>query len=213
VFYFQRFPALGNVESMCNTTVYECFLQAKSNSFVWDYSLILSMLEISRQTHKAPVVQKQQHNIDNYQEARKKFTSAEEMVLANEFHNESSKRTLLAPNRFEITASDCDHFVWWDRDGNEKSSDDRLSCASENIFAQFPFGHRFLIFRNPKVTRSVPNLYHLHVFVKKIMDAKESKIDFIYEFEDESFEEECHEIYVKWTSDYRYSFLFSDYSR
>lgn len=185
------------------------FLRSKENSFVWNYSLLSTMLEISRKTNKAPVVQKQQHTVDHYEEARKHFTSTEEMVLTNEFDNNPLKRTLLTPNRFGATASDCDHFVWWDRDGKEKASDDRLSCASEGIFEQFPFGHRFLIFRNPKVTRSVPNLYHLHVFVKKIMDVKDSKIDFIHEFEDEVFEEECHEIYVTWTSGDRYLFLFS----
>ena len=183
---------------MCNTTVYECYLQAKKKKFVWDYSLLLSMLEISRQKHKVPVIQKQQHIVDRYQEARKNFTSAEEMVLTNEFRKDPTKRNLLASNRFGVTGSDCDHFVWWDRDGNEKASDIRLQCASEKILSQFPIGHRFLIYRNPKVSRSVPNLYHLHVFVKREMGCEESKIDFIYEFEDEVFEEECHEIYVEW---------------
>ena len=48
------------------------------------------------------------------------------------------------------------------------------------------------------MVRSVPSLYHLKVFVKRQMDLVESKIDFLYEFEDEQFEEECHEIYVEW---------------
>ena len=183
---------------MCPDTVYECYFQAKKSSFVWDYSLLWSMLEISRKTDKVPVVQKQQGAIDYYKEARKHFTSAEEMVLSNEFHNDSRKRTMLAPNRFGVTASNCNHFVWWDRDGNEKASDIRLSCATESILSQFPFTHRFLIFRNPKVTRSVPNLYHLHVFKKYDVNLKESKIDFLYEFEDEVFEEQCHDIYLDW---------------
>ena len=155
-------------------TVYECYFRAKKNSFVWDYSLLLSMLEISRKTHAVPVIQKQKGSIDYYQQARKHFTSAEEMLLSNEFHNDPRKRTLLTPNRFGVTASNCNHFVWWDRDGNEKASDIRLSCATEGIWSQFPSTHRFLIFRNPKVTRSVPNLYHLHVFMKYDINIKQA---------------------------------------
>ena len=84
---------------MCNTTVYECYLQAKAKSFEWDYSLLFSMVEIARQKHRSPVLQRQQHTVDRYQEASKKFSSAEEMVLTNEFHNDPTKRTLLVPNR------------------------------------------------------------------------------------------------------------------
>ena len=198
---------------MCNATVYECYLEAKAKSFEWDYSLLLSMLEISRRTHKSHVLQRQQHTVDRYQEARKKFSSGEEMVLTNEFHNDPTKRTLLVPNRFGVTGSDCDHLVWWDRDGYEKTNDIRLSCAAENILSQFPFGHRFLIFTNPKVARSIPSLYHLHVFVKRQMDLEESKIDFLYEFEDELFEEECHAIYVERTVNDGILFSNNSYSR
>ena len=75
------------------------------------------------------------------------------MVLTNEFHNDPTKRTLLVPNRFGITVSDCDHLVWWDRDGNEKTNDVRLNCASENILSQFPSGHRFLVLCRMQIFR------------------------------------------------------------
>ena len=183
---------------MTESSVYECFLQAEKNAFIWDYHLLSRILEISRNTNKVSVIIKEQHTIDCYQEARKQFTSTEEMVLKNEFNYDIAKITVLAPNRFPVTASNCDHFVWWDRKGNEKDKEMRLSSSANNILSHFPFGHRLLIFRNPKVSRSVPSIYHLHVFAKRDMDVKDSKIDFLHEFEDEEFEEEFQEMYLQW---------------
>ena len=183
---------------MPESSVYQCFLTGEKNSFIWEYSLLSTMLEISRKTHKVPVVIKEQCTIDGYQKARKQFENTTEMVLTNEFNNDPNKRTLLAPNRFPVTGADCTHFLWWDREGNEKSSELRLKNASKDILAHFPSGHRFLIFRNPKVSRSVPTIYHLHVFVKPDEDINESKIDFIYEFDDEPFEDEFQELYIQW---------------
>ena len=183
---------------MTESSVYECFLQAEKNAFIWDYHLLSRILEISRNTNKVSVIIKEQHTIDCYQEARKQFTSTEEMVLKNEFNYDIAKITVLAPNRFPVTASNCDHFVWWDRKGNEKDKEMRLSSSTNNILSHFPFGHRLLIFRNPKVSRSVPSIYHLHVFAKRDMDVKDSKIDFLHEFEDEEFEEEFQDMYLQW---------------
>ena len=196
--YIQSYFSRQIVDKMPESSVYDCFLQAEKNSFVWDYSLLSTILEISRKTHKLPIIIKEQHTIDRYKDARKQFTSTEEMVLANEFKNNLEKRTLLAPNRFPVTASDCDHFLWWDRDGNDKSVETRLLSSAKSILSQYPMGHRLLIFRNPKLVRSVPTIYHLHVFVKREKDIRESKIDFLYEFEDEEFEEAFKEMYVQY---------------